>query len=216
MKRLIGVWLGSFALAIALAASCSIEHRSDAFACEKQSDCSGGRVCSEGFCVLTNVPPSDGPRPEQDGDIEPPPDAPIPSECPPQCTSCNKESRECTIDCGSTDCTAQVVCPAGWSCDIQCNRQNSCRNGVNCLDAKSCTLDCSGDGACRNVACGPGRCNVTCSGNASCRSVSCSQSCACDVECGQNASCETVICSSFACETFDGCTSQTIGCDICP
>ena len=42
-------------VAIALAAittSCSINHRSDQYACTVNTDCTGGRVCENGYCVF--------------------------------------------------------------------------------------------------------------------------------------------------------------------
>lgn len=211
MKVLLAA-ITSLGMAIVIASSCSIDHRSDNFACETQSDCTGGRTCSDGFCVLTNVPIDAPPT----GDDAVKKDAPGPGDCPGACTSCNVEAMECTIDCTKTDCGSQVVCPTGWNCNILCNQQNTCRNGVNCLNAASCKIECTGDAACRNVACGTGSCDVNCTGLMSCRSVSCGQSCACDVQCADNSSCETVICSSFQCETFEGCSSSAIGCNTCP
>lgn len=211
--KVVVAWLCSFGLALVAATSCSIDHRSESFTCTRTEDCPSGRVCSDGLCVFTNDTPDGGP-PIKDGSTDP--DAPPPTDCPQECTSCDQENRQCNIDCQVEDCGPQVVCPTGWNCNIACNRASSCRNGINCLTAASCTIECSGDNACRNVACGTGRCNIQCSGTGSCRSISCGQSCACDIQCGDASSCETIICSSFQCETFDGCTSQGVGCDVCP
>lgn len=210
--KIVVAWMGSFVLALVVATSCSIEHRSEGLACTRQEDCTGGRTCIDGVCVLLDGMPDANNPPGKDASV----DAPPTGDCPPECTSCDKQAQQCKIDCQVADCSSQVACPAGWHCDIACNRTNSCRNGINCLSAASCTIECSGDSACRNVACGTGRCNIQCSGMNSCRSISCGQSCACDIQCDNAASCETIICSSFQCETFDGCTSQGVGCDICP
>ncbi len=150
MTKLIGAWLATLALAAIVAASCSINHKSDDYTCTTQADCGPDRVCSGGYCVLTGVQDA-----KVDSPTTPPPDARIdaPMEmCPPQCTSCNVNTKQCNIDCAVTSCTqAAIVCPAGWDCDIKCSTNNACAMGVNCANAASCALTCSGQGSCRNV-----------------------------------------------------------------
>ena len=45
----------ALALAGLALAACSISHRSEDFACAKQSDCSAGRTCTDGFCVAAQA-----------------------------------------------------------------------------------------------------------------------------------------------------------------
>ncbi|MDQ3370240.1 MAG: hypothetical protein M3680_32890 [Myxococcota bacterium] len=218
--KLVISWLGMLVLAGIVAASCSIKHPSDELACESQARCDEigeGRECLGGYCVVPGgggkVDAGPGPDARRDAAA---PDATV---CPAQCTSCNTSTKECIVDCAMSPslCSAQIVCPAGWDCNLKCTTQNSCRNGVNCLDAKSCVVDCAGNSSCRNVACGPGECEVTCSGVNSCRGVACGQSCACDVRCAAPALCENVICTALQCNTLDGgCTSLRAGCETCP
>jgi hypothetical protein len=195
-------------LALMLAA-CSITHRSDAYACSKPSDCSNGRQCIGGFCVVADS--IDASR----GDAKKPVDA---STCPTPCTSCNVAEKACTIDCGaSTACIGPVTCPTGYSCNIECKTDNSCRNGVDCQLASSCQITCSGQSACRSVQCGTGPCAVTCSGPGSCRGVACDQSCSCDVACSGNLSCIGAIqCHPAICQSGSGCTSAPSFCHSCP
>lgn len=213
MKRIF-VWfaLASFAVAAAVA-SCSINRRSGQFECEDTEDCEPGRVCSEGLCVSTSVPP----------DATAKKDAALPdaaSACPPQCTQC-LDSKVCLINCAApsptANCNNPIVCPAGFNCDIRCNVGNACRAGINCTSAASCTISCSGQGSCQGVVCGPGRCNVNCTGQGSCTNVNCSTSCACDVRsCSfTNGSCQAVTCPA-QCSIFSGgCTSSRTGCNDC-
>ena len=196
-------WL---ALGLALA-GCSINHRSDEFACAKQSDCSSGRSCVEGFCVASAV------------DAAVHLDAPQ-GLCPVQCTSCNADAKTCTIDCAlnAGACNLPVTCPTGWSCNIACSISNSCRNGINCGGAKSCTITCSGQQSCENFRCGPGPCNIDCTGRNSCSNINCSGACACDLTCHLGvSSCSGITCKLLQCTLSNrGCTSLATGCNTCP
>jgi hypothetical protein len=193
---------------VAIASSCSINHRSDQYACTVSGDCSDGRVCDNGYCIVAGS--IDAARPS---DAAKPSDA---NNCPAPCTTCNVAQKSCTINCQSANCTNQVTCPAGYNCDIQCNTDNSCRNGVNCQMAASCNIDCTGKQSCQNVQCGPGKCDVACIGGASCRGVDCNNSCACDVACTGSQSCtEGIFCSSLACTAGSGCTSTPTFCHAC-
>ena len=210
-------WLGLAALVItAVVSSCSINHKSNQFACSSTSDCEAGRVCTDGLCIVgtdIDAPPIDAPRQ----------DAPIDSMvCPSQCTRC-MPGNVCVIDCAAAgaNCNAlmPVVCPTGFNCDIRCSTDNSCRSGVNCTNAASCNIQCTGFRSCRGVACGPGECTLNCAGNNSCETVDCGTSCACDVKCGSIAggSCQNVQCTRPECDTGRGCSATTFPvCDTCP
>ncbi len=198
---------------VALAAACSIHHRSDQYACTTNADCSDGRRCgADGFCVTGEVVdaphPVDAPKPGGDAG----------NNCPPGCTTCNTTQKTCTINCQLTNCTNTVKCPPGYRCDIQCNVDNACRNGIDCQQAASCNIDCTGKSTCQGVECGPGPCDVGCSGPSSCRDVACNNSCACDVVCTGSQSCsQGIVCSSFACRGTNGigCTSVPAFCHSC-
>lgn len=206
----------SLAVAIVLAiasttnAGCSVTHRSEGFACNAQSDCTGGRLCINGFCVTsvdTDASTVDSPRTASDGSN---------GECPDTCTSCDLDKNTCIVDCGgANECNQPIVCPQGFSCEITCGEQ-SCRNGVDCSQGNECTIMCTGAGSCRNVDCGKNRCSVNCSGNGSCRGVDCSASCACDLQCAFNACADGPICPDMpGCDLGTSCTSQFPGCDTC-
>jgi hypothetical protein len=192
---------------------CSVTHKSDQYACTKNTDCESGRECSiDGFCVLVGTAidapkPTDAPRGDGGGN----------AGCPSQCTSCNTAQKTCTINCAQGgNCPNQVVCPAGYKCDIQCNTDGSCRNGINCTQGASCNIDCVSKQSCENVQCGMGPCSVSCGGQASCKNVSCGNSCACDVLCTGIQTCASGIqCSSFACRSGLGCTSVPALCHSC-
>ncbi len=204
-----GAFVTVAAVLAAVTTSCSINHRSDQYACTLNTDCTDGRVCDNGFCIVAgsiDAPkPTDAPKPGGDT-----------NNCPSQCTTCNLRQKTCTINCQTSNCTNTVTCPAGFKCDIQCNADNSCRNGINCQLAASCNIDCSGKQSCQNVQCGPGPCDVGCIGAASCRGVECNNSCACDVVCTGNQSCgEGIQCTSLACRSGLGCTSVPAFCHSC-
>ncbi|MBA3540722.1 MAG: hypothetical protein H0T79_14015 [Deltaproteobacteria bacterium] len=207
--------LAAFAtlLGLAGATSCSINHRSGDYACDKPADCSPDRVCSGGYCISTGQLVD---APVAKIDAERRPDAPAPDVCPPACTSCNAGQLECTIDCSKpgSNCGQAITCPVGWSCEIDCKTDLACRSGVNCLGSTACHVRCSGNGACRNVACGSGPCNVECSGQNSCsQGVTCGHSCECDVSCTgiglQTCSSQGIPCGDYACDDIVdyGCNS---------
>ena len=194
------------AMAAAPTAGCSITHRSDGFACNSQSDCTGGRSCINGFCV-TSVDSDASSVDSPGGD----------NNCPPACTSCDLDKRTCIIDCtGNNECNQNVVCPKGFSCEIMCGDQ-SCRNGIDCKLGTECTIACMGTGSCRSVDCGTNRCTVSCTGDSSCRAVDCSESCACDVQCAFNACADGPTCPDRpGCDLGTSCSTQFPGCDVCP
>jgi hypothetical protein len=198
-------------LAIAVSTpACDVHHKSGDYACAKNIDCESGRICNDGFCIVTgsiDAAVSDGPRGDATGS----------NGCPPGCTTCNVSQKTCTINCmAGANCTNTVACPAGYKCDILCNTDNSCRNGVNCQPGQSCSIECTGKQSCQGVECGSGPCDVTCTGIASCKGVSCNSSCACDVSCTGMQSCgDAVSCTSPACDTGLGCTSTPLFCHSC-
>ncbi|HTR50722.1 MAG TPA: hypothetical protein VMJ10_08450 [Kofleriaceae bacterium] len=207
----LGLVLGSMVAAIVIASSCSVDHRSDEYACVSQSQCTGGRLCMQGYCIVPGA--IDAARPDGRGSSG----SDGGNACPSACTSCNVAQKSCTIDCSVTSCTGTVTCPIGYSCDVKCDTASSCDNGVSCVGATSCTVECSGKASCRNVECGNGPCDVQCSGAQSCRGVSCNTSCSCAVECTGLSSCPagTVECTSIGCDDGSGCTATPAFCHSC-
>lgn len=199
-------WIILVTTLAATLAACSVKHRSDDFVCERNADCSNGRNCVDGSCVYQGTGngvdagtiPGDG------------------QACPSQCTSCDGNTHTCTIDCAANGavCDQKLTCPAGWNCDVRCNRTATCSN-VSCGDASSCKIACNGTASCASVACGSGPCNVICNGSSSCVDVACNDSCACDVACSVNAYCDAT-CTRDACDVVEGgCTIDERGCNTC-
>lgn len=206
--KLASLWLAVLGFAVIVTGSCTIDHHSSDFACTQQSDCRAGRTCSDGFCV---IPVDAGVKP--DG---PPGDG---AKCPSGCTSCNADTKMCTIDCALNNgaCNQLVTCPIGWSCDIACSTSGACSKGINCTGGKACTITCDGRQSCQGVSCGTGPCKVDCNGRDSCNNVVCGLACACDITCHINSACTSLTCK-LGCDTlspFGGCTSTTTGCNTC-
>jgi hypothetical protein len=190
-----------FALASAFGLGCSIDKRSDAFACIKNADCNNGRTCVGGFCVV-----------EGTGNGI---DAPTGSngQCPGNCSSCSTNAageKTCDINCNQTNCTNGTIdCPAGFACTVECAGNNDCRSGVSCVGSLSCSITCGNDQTCNSVTCGSGPCNVTCSGRDSCQNVNCGSACSCDVSCTGQQSCINLTCGhNDTCAGTNGCSSK--------
>jgi hypothetical protein len=212
--KLVVAWLCVLALTALGAGSCSINHKSGDFECTKQSDCSGGRTCTGGYCVF---PGGTVDAPKGDALLDAPKDG-NPDVCPNQCTSCDQGTHTCKIDCAVTSCNGAVVCPVGWNCDVACSTANSCRGGVTCTGTGTCKIGCTGSNSCRDLQCGTGKCDINCAGSGSCRGVTCNPSCGCDVKCAPGvASCESVLCTGVQCDTGLGCSSMIVSsCETCP
>ena len=186
-------------LVLASLAGCTVDQRSSSYRCDDPSDCSGGRVCQQGWCVVAGTP-----------------DAGTPSGCPASCESCIAGT--CVIECeDAQDCADRVECPPGLDCDVTCTGSMRCSLGVDCSRADDCTVVCDGLGACAGgVICGTGECDVDCSGLGSCtQGIDCSGSCACDTECSNESGCGPRVCpgDGGACERSGECNSA--GCNFC-
>lgn len=170
-------------------AGCALDHRSDELACTSPTECTGGRSCVDGYCVMAPV------------------------QCPGSCDGCVIATMTCMLD-GDAAPNGNVTCPAGWNCAITCGA-DACRT-VDCRDGQSCTVECNGDNACDTVRCGSGPCDVTCSGQDACNSVDCRDSCGCDVTCADAQSCSNPAqCPGNPCQSGDGCSSAPTACDHC-
>jgi len=206
MKRAIVLIVVAAVVAALVASSCSIHHRSDDYTCTTNTDCTDGRICDNGFCVVSgSIDAAKGDAGRADA-----------NNCPAPCTTCNVQQKTCTVNCQSANCNDMVTCPAGYRCDIMCNTENACRNGVTCTQATACNVECTGKQSCEDIICGAGPCDVACIGPASCRNVLCGSSCACDVVCTGAQSCaDGILCSSLACDSGSGCTSAPALCHSC-
>ena len=190
------------ALAIAVVAgaaiavwSCTVNTKTDKLACTVQADCTGGRACEGGFCVVDPNAKLDAAIDAKDIDA---------AICPAACGSCDFQSGTCMITGAGSD----VTCPAGWNCAITCTGAGACGD-IACTDAASCTVDCTAQGsgsgsgsagtACGNLTCGTGRCTQTCEGSGACGTTSCASSCKCDVTCNPLlGACGTMTCPIHA------------------
>ena len=221
MKLVIALGI-QLTVVFALAASCSLTHRSGDFACTSSTDCNSGRECVNNVCVVSgtaiDAPMTSGDAPHGDAA----------TACPAQCSSCNTETHTCIIDCSITNsCANPVACPqmGNWSCDVKCNVEGVCRNGVTCgtgTNAGACKVECTSRNTCQEVTCGTPRCDIACSGQASCtKQVSCGSSCGCDVHCTGNQSCGA---GATTCTPgcgvnslpFGSCSSASSTCHTCP
>src|SRR3954466_3416062 len=111
-------------LALCVVVSCSVSHRSGDYTCTRQSDCATPRLCEQGFCVVPDGVPIDGPPGGKDGKHD---------VCPNICSSGDLIAGTCMIDGGAgANCSSAVVCPPGFDCTIDCGTNGACRNGVDC------------------------------------------------------------------------------------
>jgi hypothetical protein len=198
---------------VAMLAACSVERRSEQFACTEPADCESGRRCIDGWCVVEgDAPIVDG----SSGGSDAPADA---LECPPGCTRC--DGAVCVIECTEPNsCATRIVCPPGVACRVRCTGAASCAGGVDCASAPTCQIQCATEGTCRGaLLCGDGPCDISCSGGGSCiAGVSCESSCACSVTCqGSNSCSPAAACPADACRSGAGCsTDPAAACDTCP
>jgi hypothetical protein len=197
--------------AVALASACSI-----VFDLPEPAEVPDSGTSSDGAGSLADAAPFDASPPDggpgHDGGKD---------ECDPACAvaggSCIDDT--CVIVCTGSSCSAQISCPAGYPCEVQCGDDGSCAGGVDCSAATGCTVTCGGVDACdAEIVCGAGRCSVDCLGAGSCENgVSCSTSCACDVVCSGPGSCadEAECPGTPACDVGAGCRSGPGACHSC-
>jgi hypothetical protein len=101
------------------------------------------------------------------------------SDCPPVCARCTGST--CVID---VTAGGAVVCPPGWSCDINCNSASACRNGIDCTMATSCNIDCNSSGSCQGaVMCGVVSCTMYCRADNTCNNSQFTCSASCPIKC---------------------------------
>lgn len=197
--------------------ACGIESRSEAYLCQGPSDCSDGRICKGGWCVVGGSIDAGAP----DASLVVIPDAAPPEPdaapiCPAVCSRC--EDGVCFIDClGDTSCISRVTCPAGLACAVECGGVLSCQSGVSCGGATECEVSCSGQQSCfGGVECGAAACAVECGARDSCAfGIDCSDSCACETDCSGPDSCDIQPeCPAGCSDGFD-CFSNERECDVC-
>ncbi len=128
--------------------ACTVDTKTDKLACKTSADCSGGRSCQAGYCVLGG--PIDA---ATDGTSI---DAPV---CPPACASCDFPTGTCNITGAGSG--MAITCPTGWRCAITCTDTAACGD-ITCGPG-ACNVTCTGSGACGAVACGTScKCDVAC------------------------------------------------------
>jgi hypothetical protein len=133
-------------LAVLVVTACFIDRPSQSFECATSTDCSDGRVCRSGYCVVPM--------------------------CPSDCTSCDEGQRTCLVECTSGDNCGSVSCPTGWDCTISCIGDGAC-NDIDCDNGAKCNITCTGDNACDDIDCRDAcSCDLQCIGTA-CNSWSC-------------------------------------------
>jgi hypothetical protein len=202
---------------VATVTACSVDRRSEQFACTEPTDCEAGRRCIEGWCVLgTDGPIVDGPPGADDASSDAPTDA---FQCPPACTRCDGDV--CVFECTEPNsCSTRIVCPPGVACHVRCSGAAACAGGVDCASATTCQIQCATEGTCRGaLLCGDGPCNISCSGAGSCiAGVNCESSCSCSVTCqGSNSCSPAAACPADACRAGSGCkTDPSAACNTCP
>jgi hypothetical protein len=237
----IAMTLAALSLALTLGpAACSIDARSDQYRCTGTGDCSGGRVCQGGWCVVSagGDPGDDGTdddgttddgTADGDGGGGATSDAALPARdaggepdatgCPAACTRCDQDT--CAIDClEDGSCADPVVCPPGLACTVICDGRNSCESGVDCSAADSCDVRCTSREACAGpIECGPGACSVGCTARDSCAGgIDCSDSCTCATNCSGPFACrEAPSCPflGFGCTDGTDCFSSETACNRC-
>lgn len=161
--------------AIGLLVGCSlVERRSDAFACDTIDDCSDGRVCTMGWCVVSDPTTPDAAEPTIDADPANVVDARPPNEClacsggtcVEECTLADNCSFDCAID--GCDCdftcetnTCNVECKANTTCSVDCGGSDQCR--PTCKPGAVCDFDCTNSNNCRLAKCeGDAQCILNC------------------------------------------------------
>lgn len=192
-------------LAVCFLAACTVDRKTEQFACGEGDGCPSGRRCVDGYCITGAI----------DGGVD------DTTSCPAPCDACDLGARTCQIVCDSANACGNVVCPAGFTCEIDCLSNSAC-DVVTCDRAAGCTITCSGNRACGPIACGTGPCEIACTTTNSCDVIQCNDACRCDVACsGDN-------CGILACPSPDGvtcttsgvpgspCSSAPAGCNTCP
>src|SRR6188508_7175 len=132
--------------------SCQFQRRSAGYDCDSPDDCSGGRVCVDGWCV-------EGDGGQSVADADPlAPDATVGPDssfvCPETCSRCDGDT--CIMDCPQSDsCATAVVCPPGVKCRVECGGKNSCGGTIDCSAASECLIYCIGNDSCDSlITCG--------------------------------------------------------------
>ena len=215
-RRKSGAGVALAAITVAALMSCDFQRRSAGYACDSQDDCSGGRVCSGGWCVE-----GDGGQSIADADPNAPdtgPDALV--TCPAGCSRCDLDT--CVVECLTNDsCAEPVVCPPGIPCRVECTGKNTCNGGIDCGDSTDCLVNCIGNDSCQGlITCGTLPCRVNCLETATCAmGIDCDESCKCDTVCSGDGACAVPpTCPSAQC-TDSGtgeCDSSPGPCHECP
>jgi hypothetical protein len=184
------------ALAAAAVASCFVGRKSSDFECADSSECTDGRTCDRGYCVVPT--------------------------CPEECNAgCDLIAKTCQIACTLSGACGSFSCPTGFACTIQCSAPNACGRIACEAGVTSCKITCSTSNACGDIDCEAGvDCDVGCSTNNACGEIDCGAACKCNVKCLAGA-CDGMTCpsaGSAACANASTgeCSSAMAGCATCP
>lgn len=135
---------------VLLLAACQIDRKSDELRCDVPTDCTGGRTCMGGWCVLDPSlvpdaePPGDGTQSDADLVDAAPPDA---GTCPAPCTECS--AGRCVVRCDTAGaCPGPITCPANLACEVICSGDGSCGGLIDCDATCACDVTCTGAGSC--------------------------------------------------------------------
>lgn len=132
-------------LVLLVLASCTVDRKSETFACTTASDCADtSRSCENGYCV----------RSSQSG-------------CPDHCTACNTDvtPHTCTVTNTGGD---SFTCPSGFQCLLTCGGGSGSTCGdITCNDKSQCLISCDGANSCGDIHCSSAcACDVTCTSGA--------------------------------------------------
>jgi hypothetical protein len=121
------------AVIVVAIAACTVDRASDKLKCSLPADCTGGRTCVDGYCVVGGAKL----------------DAPTNM-------ACDDAAKTCTIT-GTGG--ANVTCPAGYTCTVECTATSGCNN-IDCTGAKACTIHCDAVNGCHDISCGATPCTI--------------------------------------------------------
>ena len=150
---------------------CNFDERSGTFACATQMDCSDGRVCEMGWCVVSE---------SQVPDADLPLDAAMPDN---RCVAC--ESGACSDHCAGAQCAYECAVD-GCQCSFSCTEASMTCNGT-CNSETICNIDCGKGRQCHATCKSGSICDVDCTGVKDCKRVSCEGNAQCILNCTDTA-----------------------------
>ena len=181
---LLGTLVGA-AIGLGAVWSCSVDRPSEALKCFSQNDCTQfpGTICQGGYCVRGMI---DARVVELDAFV-----------CPALCNGgCDTSASPIVCTVTGTG-TGNIVCPAGYRCNITCGNQGAC-GAINCSNGASCDIDCLAGSACLGITCMTKNCDITCTGENACGNMSCTSG-NCTAACSGSDACGSLSCGDGNC-----------------